>query len=106
MVHEGATEYNFVEEVLYPYFIAHNQKFLPYIQLHEFEALLFSDPKKLEAWLSLDHPVPTPSGDNPKRRYYQYQSFSSFFFKERCIIIQLIIKDENSNIIVFSIPIS
>jgi hypothetical protein len=31
-----------------------NNKFLPYIQVHEFEALLFSEPKEMEAWLSLD----------------------------------------------------
>jgi hypothetical protein len=36
----------------------HNEKFLPYIQLYEFEALLFSDPSKLEEWLSLEHKIP------------------------------------------------
>lgn len=32
----------------------HNHKFIPYFQLHEFEALLFSDPQLMEDWLSLD----------------------------------------------------
>ena len=36
----------------------HNEKFLPYIQLHEFEALLFSDPSKLEEWLSANFNEP------------------------------------------------
>jgi Domain of unknown function (DUF4276) len=35
----------------------HNHKFIPYIQLHEFEALLFSEPKTLQEWLSLDHRI-------------------------------------------------
>lgn len=33
----------------------HNQKFIPYFQLHEFEALLFSNPKLMEEWFRLDH---------------------------------------------------
>ncbi len=36
----------------------HNHNFIPYLQLHEFEALLFSDPAVLEAWLSLDRELP------------------------------------------------
>ncbi|MBK9013969.1 MAG: DUF4276 family protein [Saprospiraceae bacterium] len=36
----------------------HNKKFIPYLQLHEFEALLFSDPAVLEEWLSLDRELP------------------------------------------------
>lgn len=36
----------------------YNQKFIPYLQLHEFEALLFADPQQLEAALSLDQPIP------------------------------------------------
>ena len=36
-------------------------RFIPYIQLHEFEALLFSDPIKMEMWLGLYHPVPAGS---------------------------------------------
>lgn len=36
----------------------HNNKFIPYLQLHEFEALLFSDPATLEAWLDLDRNLP------------------------------------------------
>ena len=35
----------------------HNTKFIPYFQLHEFEALLFSDPSILEESLSLDRPL-------------------------------------------------
>lgn len=34
------------------------QKFIPYIQLHEFEALLYSDTLVLEKWLSLDKKLP------------------------------------------------
>lgn len=32
----------------------HNGRFFPYLSLHEFEALLFSNPETLEEWLSLD----------------------------------------------------
>lgn len=32
-------------------------RFLPYLQLHEFEALLFADPTHTENWLKLDHPT-------------------------------------------------
>lgn len=32
-------------------------RFLPYLQLHEFEALLFADPIHTENWLKLDHPT-------------------------------------------------
>ena len=31
-------------------------RFLPYLQLHEFEALLFADPTHTENWLKLDYP--------------------------------------------------
>jgi Domain of unknown function (DUF4276) len=37
---------------------AHNKQFIPYLQLHELEALLFSDPATLTKWLSLDHAIP------------------------------------------------
>ncbi|HFA48054.1 MAG TPA: DUF4276 family protein [Bacteroidetes bacterium] len=33
-------------------------KFIPYIQLHEYEALLFSDPDKMEEWLGLYNDIP------------------------------------------------
>jgi hypothetical protein len=36
----------------------HNYNFIPYVQLHEFEALLFSEPKTLEAWIALSHRIP------------------------------------------------
>ena len=36
----------------------HNQQFIPYMQLHEFEALLFSDTALMEEWLGLDHAIP------------------------------------------------
>lgn len=39
----------------------HNQKFIPYFQLHEFEALLFAEPATMEEWLSLDHTIPVGS---------------------------------------------
>jgi len=32
-----------------------NYRFIPYFQLHEFEAYLFSDTNNLETWLSLDY---------------------------------------------------
>ncbi|WPD22888.1 MAG: DUF4276 family protein [Candidatus Electrothrix scaldis] len=34
-----------------------DSRFIPYIQLHEFEALLFADPKQLD-WEYLEHDVP------------------------------------------------
>ena len=36
----------------------HNKKFIPHFQLHEFEALLFSNPKIMQEWFSLDHDLP------------------------------------------------
>lgn len=36
----------------------HNRKLIPYFQLHEFEALLFSSPEIMEEWLSLSHEIP------------------------------------------------
>lgn len=48
-------------------------RFIPYIQLHEYEALLFSDPQKMEEWLGVfnDFPPETfhairESVDNPE----------------------------------------
>jgi hypothetical protein len=39
-----------------------HHRFIPYLQLHEFEALLFADPAHTEDWLQLDHPeLPTGS---------------------------------------------
>lgn len=37
------------------------RRFIPHFQLHEFEALLFSEPGVLEEWLSLDHDIPLNS---------------------------------------------
>jgi hypothetical protein len=34
-----------------------NWRFIPNYQLHEFEALLFSDPKQMELWLGLDFKI-------------------------------------------------
>jgi hypothetical protein len=34
------------------------RQFIPHFQLHEFEALLFSEPSALKEWLSLDRPIP------------------------------------------------
>ena len=34
--------------------VAHQGRFIPYVQLHEFEALLFSGPDIMEEWLSQD----------------------------------------------------
>lgn len=39
----------------------HNNKFIPYVQLYEFEALLYSEPGKLEEWLSLEHSISSNS---------------------------------------------
>jgi hypothetical protein len=36
----------------------HNKKFIPYLQLHELEALLFSEPDAMRTWLGLDHEFP------------------------------------------------
>ncbi|MEI6408761.1 MAG: DUF4276 family protein [Bacteroidota bacterium] len=33
------------------------RQFIPHFQLHEFEALLFSSPDDLHAWLSIDRPI-------------------------------------------------
>ena len=39
-----------------------HHRFIPYLQLHEFEALLFADPSHTESWLQLDYPeLPTGS---------------------------------------------
>lgn len=38
-------------------------RFIPYIQLHEFEGLLFSEPASLSSWLSLNNPSPTLAAD-------------------------------------------
>lgn len=37
--------------------ISHN-RFIPFIQLHEYEALLFANPSMMEDWLSLYNKVP------------------------------------------------
>jgi Domain of unknown function (DUF4276) len=37
--------------------ILHNDKFIPYLQLHEFEALLFSNPTLMEEWFSLEYTI-------------------------------------------------
>jgi hypothetical protein len=34
------------------------RRFIPHFQLHEFEALLFSEPELMQEWLSLDHKLP------------------------------------------------
>lgn len=34
-------------------------RFIPYVQLHEFEALLFTDPAVMEEWLGLNRNLPT-----------------------------------------------
>lgn len=39
------------------------------LQLHEFEALLFSDPQKLEDWLSLDTVIPYNSFANIRNAF-------------------------------------
>ncbi len=36
----------------------YNDKFIPYVQLYEFEALLFSDPNILQEWLGLKSNLP------------------------------------------------
>lgn len=36
----------------------HNKRLVPYLQLHELEALLFADPDTMTEWLSIDHAIP------------------------------------------------
>lgn len=51
-----------------------HHKFIPFIQLHEYEALLFANPEMMENWLSLYNTVPkgcfqaivNQCGDNPE----------------------------------------
>lgn len=45
-------------------------RFLPFIQLHEFETLLFADPVLLEELLSLDHSVPANAFVTIYQRYH------------------------------------
>jgi Domain of unknown function (DUF4276) len=40
-------------------FVQDASRFIPYFQLYEFEAILFSAPDKLEEWLSIDQIVPS-----------------------------------------------
>ncbi|GAB4038934.1 DUF4276 family protein [Spirosoma jeollabukense] len=46
-------------------------RFIPYLQLHEFEALLFADPAHTESWLQLDHPELPTGSLAPIRQAYQ-----------------------------------
>ncbi|GAB4009983.1 DUF4276 family protein [Spirosoma migulaei] len=50
--------------------IAHH-RFIPYLQLHEFEALLFADPVHTEDWLQLDHPELPAGSLTTIRQAYQ-----------------------------------
>lgn len=45
-------------------------RFIPYLQLHEFEALLFADPTHTETWLQLDHPELKPGSLATMRQAY------------------------------------
>jgi len=63
---EGPTEEQFVNKVLAVEAAVKadidkegldTRQFIPHFQLHEFEALLFSEPEMLEEWLSLDREV-------------------------------------------------
>ena len=47
----------------------HNDKFIPYLQLHEFEALLFSNPELMEEWFSLDYRFKTGSFQEIRDKY-------------------------------------
>ena len=44
-------------------------RFIPYIQLHEYEALLFSGPDVMEEWLSLYNDVPTGHFSNIRQKF-------------------------------------
>ena len=46
-----------------------NKNFIPYFQLHEFEALLFSNPKIMEEYFSLDQNVPENSFLNIRNEF-------------------------------------
>ncbi|WP_019991095.1 DUF4276 family protein [Rudanella lutea] len=48
-----------------------HQRFIPYLQLHEFEALLFADPAHTESWLQLDHPKLVAGSLTAIRQGYQ-----------------------------------
>jgi hypothetical protein len=47
----------------------HNINFIPYFQLHEYEALLFSNPEKLEEWLKLDNYIPSNHFSNIREEF-------------------------------------
>jgi Domain of unknown function (DUF4276) len=47
----------------------HNTKFMPYVQLHEFEALLFSEPETLQDWLSIERKIPANSFSNIRNAF-------------------------------------
>ena len=46
-----------------------NWRFIPYLQLHEFEALLFSDGSYIEKWLSLDRSIPVDTFTNIRNQF-------------------------------------
>lgn len=48
-----------------------HHRFIPYLQLHEFEALLFANPALTESWLQLDHPELPTGGLMKIRQAYQ-----------------------------------
>jgi len=48
--------------------IAHH-RFIPYVQLHEFEALLFSAPDVMEKWCGLDNPLPVNCFSNIRQQF-------------------------------------
>lgn len=47
----------------------HNDKFIPYLQLHEFEALLFANPTLMEEWFSLDYKFRSGCFQEIRNRY-------------------------------------
>lgn len=76
IITEGQTEQNFVKSVLQEHLAGFNvfvndRRFIPYIQLHEFETLIFSDPQMLNREY-LEHDIPIENlkamaeGQNPE----------------------------------------
>jgi hypothetical protein len=60
---ESAVFQDIINSALY------NQKFIPHFQLHEFEAVLFTEPAIMQDWLSLDKTIPKDTFQNIRNNY-------------------------------------
>lgn len=54
-----------------------NWRFIPHFQLHEFEALLFSDPKIMEDWFGMDTKIPANAFNNILEQYSGPEAINS-----------------------------